>query len=325
MAANDLRALVAYRGLLRGLVQRDLTVKYKGSLLGVAWSLLHPLVMVAVYTLAFRYVVRVPIERFPLFLLSGLLPWMFFTSGLARRHQLDRRQRHAGAQGGLPARRAAAGRRGVGAGAVPADVHGARADGAGDGRGLSPAWLALVPVVLLQTAFTAGLGLLLATAYVFVRDARHLLDVALQVWFWLTPIVYAASLAPENLRRWLQLNPMLHFVTAYQDIVTQRTTCRRCRRFALLDRAGRGHRCSSAGRSSAVPRSASRSTCRDGRRHSAVSDRQSAVVQSARAFGSRRIPAYLHSRSARSAGTADRYQRRSRSAQFDGTTARLAR
>ena len=48
MAANDLRALVAYRGLLRGLVQRDLTVKYKGSLLGVAWSLLHPLVMVAV-------------------------------------------------------------------------------------------------------------------------------------------------------------------------------------------------------------------------------------------------------------------------------------
>ena len=83
MAANDLRALVAYRGLLRGFVQRDLTVKYKGSLLGVAWSLLHPLVMVAVYTLAFRYVVRVPIERFPLFLLSGLLPWMYFTTALA--------------------------------------------------------------------------------------------------------------------------------------------------------------------------------------------------------------------------------------------------
>ena len=81
--------------------------------------------------------------------------------------------------------------------------------------------MALLPVVLLQTAFTAGLGLLLATAYVFVRDARHLLDVALQVWFWLTPIVYAASLAPENLRRWLRFNPMLHFVTAYQDIVTK--------------------------------------------------------------------------------------------------------
>ena len=79
---RDLRALVAYRGLLRGLVQRDLTVKYKGSLLGVAWSLLHPLVMAAVYTLAFRYVVRVPIENFPLFLLSGLLPWMFFAGAL---------------------------------------------------------------------------------------------------------------------------------------------------------------------------------------------------------------------------------------------------
>jgi lipopolysaccharide transport system permease protein len=89
------------------------------------------------------------------------------------------------------------------------------------GAGLSPAWFALLPVVILQTAFTAGLGLLLATAYVFVRDARHLLDVTMQVWFWLTPIVYAAGLAPEALRRWLQFNPMLHFVTAYQGIVTQ--------------------------------------------------------------------------------------------------------
>lgn len=223
MAANDLRALVAYRGLLRGLVQRDLTVKYKGSLLGVAWSLLHPLVMVAVYTLAFRYIVRVPIERFPLFLLSGLLPWMFFTSALGAATSSI-------ADNGTLVRKVAFPRAVLPLAAVASAliqfllmytmlVPTALVMGAG----LSPAWLALLPVVLLQTAFTAGLGLLLATAYVFVRDARHLLDVAMQVWFWLTPIVYAASLAPEALRRWLQLNPMLHFVTAYQAIVTQHT------------------------------------------------------------------------------------------------------
>lgn len=221
MAANDLRALVAYRGLLRGLVQRDLTVKYKGSLLGVAWSLLHPLVMVAVYTLAFRYVVRVPIERFPLFLLSGLLPWMFFTSALSAATS-------SVADNGTLVRKVAFPRAVLPLAAVasalvqfllmytvlvPTSLV--------MGGGVSVAWGALVPVVLLQTAFTAGLGLLLATAYVFARDARHLLDVALQVWFWLTPIVYAASLAPERLRWWLQFNPMLHFVTAYQDIVTK--------------------------------------------------------------------------------------------------------
>lgn len=221
MAANDLRALVAYRGLLRGLVQRDLTVKYKGSLLGVAWSLLHPLVMAAVYTLAFRYVVRVPIERFPLFLLSGLLPWMFFTGALGAATSSI-------ADNGTLVRKVAFPRAVLPLAAVASAlvqfllmytvlVPTALVMGAG----ISFAWAALLPVVVLQTAFTAGIGLLLATAYVFVRDARHLLDVALQVWFWLTPIVYAASLAPERLRRWLQLNPMLHFVTAYQEIVTQ--------------------------------------------------------------------------------------------------------
>lgn len=221
MAANDLRALVAYRGLLRGLVQRDLTVKYKGSLLGVAWSLLHPLVMAAVYTLAFRYVVRVPIERFPLFLLSGLLPWMFFTSALGSATSSI-------TDNGTLVRKVAFPRAVLPLAAVASAlvqfllmytvlVPTALVMGGG----VSLAWTALLPVVVLQTVFTAGLGLLLATAYVFVRDARHLLDVALQVWFWLTPIVYAASLAPERLRRWLQLNPMLHFVTAYQEIVMQ--------------------------------------------------------------------------------------------------------
>lgn len=221
MAANDLRALLAYRGLLRGFVQRDLTVKYKGSLLGVAWSLLHPLVMVGVYTLAFRYIVRVPIERFPLFLLSGLLPWMFFTSALSAATS-------SVADNGTLVRKVAFPRA-----VLPlASVTSALVQfllmytvlvptALFTGAGLSPAWIALVPVVILQTAFTAGLGLLLATAYVFVRDARHLLDVALQVWFWITPIVYAANMAPAGLRRWLQFNPMLHFVTAYQDIVTR--------------------------------------------------------------------------------------------------------
>jgi len=221
VAANDLRALVAYRGLLRGLVQRDLLVKYKGSLLGVAWSLLHPIVMVAVYTLAFRYVVRVPIERFPLFLLSGLLPWMFFASALGAATS-------SVADSGTLVRKVAFPRAVLPVAAVasalvqfllmytvlvPTAIV--------TGGGLSWAWLALVPVIALQVAFTTGLGLLLATAYVFVRDARHLLEVALQMWFWLTPIVYASSMAPETLQRWLRFNPMLHFITAYQGIVTQ--------------------------------------------------------------------------------------------------------
>src|SRR5262249_54709152 len=155
------------------------------------------------------------------FLLSGLLPWMYFTSALAAATS-------SVADNGTLVRKVAFPRAVLPLAAVASAlvqfalmytvlVPTALVMGAG----LSLAWLALIPVVALQTVFTVGLGLLLATAYVFVRDARHLLDVAMQVWFWLTPIVYAASLAPEALRRWLQFNPMLHFVTAYQGIVTQ--------------------------------------------------------------------------------------------------------
>jgi lipopolysaccharide transport system permease protein len=223
MAASDLRAVYAYRGLLRGLVRRDLQVKYKGSVLGVAWSLLHPLVMAAVYTLAFRYVVRVPIEAFPLFLLSGLLPWMFFagalgsaTSAIVDQGTLVRKVAFPRAVLPLAAVTSQLAQFGI---MYTVVVPVALAIGVG----LSPTLVAVVPIVLLQAVFTAGLALLLATAYVFVRDARHLLEVGLQVWFWLTPIIYSVDLVPPELLRWMRFNPMLHFVTAYQGIVVGHT------------------------------------------------------------------------------------------------------
>src|SRR5262249_1989210 len=89
------------------------------------------------------------------------------------------------------------------------------------GVGSSPALVALIPLILLKPLFTAGPGLTLATAYVYARDTRHLLDVGLQVWFWLTPIVYSASLLPlprllADVLRW---NPMAHFIVSYQNII----------------------------------------------------------------------------------------------------------
>ncbi|MFI5078940.1 MAG: ABC transporter permease, partial [Vicinamibacteria bacterium] len=64
-------------------------------------------------------------------------------------------------------------------------------------------------------AFTVGLGLLLGTAYVHARDTRHLVEVAVQLWFWLTPIVYAPAMIPERVAAVLTLNPMAHFVAIY--------------------------------------------------------------------------------------------------------------
>jgi ABC-type polysaccharide/polyol phosphate export permease len=218
MLAN-LAALWRYRDLLRNLVARDLRVKYKGSTLGFAWSFVHPLAMVAVYTLAFRYILAIRIERFPLFLLSGLLPWMFFAGALAQ-------ATGSIADNSTLVRKVAFPRLVLPLGAIGSQFvqfllmfAAVVPVAAFAGSGLSTAHLALAAVFTLQLVFTAGLALLTATAYVYFRDTRHLLEVALQIWFWVTPIVYSTTLVPAPFDRLIALNPMALFVTAYHGIV----------------------------------------------------------------------------------------------------------
>lgn len=220
MLAN-LAALWRYRDLVRHLVARDLRVKYKGSTLGFAWSLLHPLVLAGVYTVAFRYILVVPIDRFPLFLLCGLLPWMFFAGALAQ-------ATGSIVDHGALVRKVAFPRLALPCGAVASQfvqfllmfsviVPVALLFGSG----LGPSLVGLVPVLALQFVFTAGLGLALATAHTYFRDTRHLVEVALQIWFWVTPIVYAPAIVPAPLERLLALNPMAHFVTACRRVVLE--------------------------------------------------------------------------------------------------------
>jgi ABC-2 type transport system permease protein len=205
----------AYRDLVRHLIGRDLRHKYKGSTFGFAWSLANPLLMAAIYTLAFEYIVRIQVPRFPLYLLSGLLPWTFFAGGLlaATSSIVD----------GAPlVRKVAFPRLVLPLGAVAtqfvqfvltfAVVVPLAAWWTG---GITVSAFAVLPAILLQLAFTVGIGLLLATAYVHARDTRHLAEVAVQLWFWLTPIVYAADMVPDALARLLWLNPMAHFVAIY--------------------------------------------------------------------------------------------------------------
>jgi ABC-type polysaccharide/polyol phosphate export permease len=74
--------LLRYSPLVKNLVFKDLKLKYRDSVLGVVWSLLNPLLMLGVYTLAFKFILRVQTENYAYFLLVGLLPWNFFSSSL---------------------------------------------------------------------------------------------------------------------------------------------------------------------------------------------------------------------------------------------------
>jgi ABC-2 type transport system permease protein len=216
---RTLASLFRYRELLRNLVLKDLKLKYRGSVLGFLWSLFNPLLMIGVYTVAFQYILRTGIEGFVFYLMLGILAWTFFVNSLVM---------STGAivdNGGL-----------VKSVFFPRSILPVATVlfnfaqylltvivflpvmMIAYGRPPGPAALAYPAFLALQLLFTIGLALLVATWTAFFRDVRHLLEILLAALFWLTPIVYQTSQAPEPLQRLLALTPMTPYVTAYHDI-----------------------------------------------------------------------------------------------------------
>jgi ABC-type polysaccharide/polyol phosphate export permease len=186
-------ALFRYRDLFGNLVRRDVQSRYKGSLLGVAWSLANPLILMGIYVLVFSTLWRVTegIQRYPLYLLAGLAPWMFFSGALqaAARSMLE----HAPL-----IRKTRFPRQLVPLSAVAAQIVVfavmlvvlivANMVVSPDTR--DTAWLAL-PLGAVVVALAAGFALAVGAANVVFRDVEHLVGAVLLPWFFLTPILYS--------------------------------------------------------------------------------------------------------------------------------------
>jgi lipopolysaccharide transport system permease protein len=212
-------AIASHREFLRNLVFRDLKLKYRGSVLGFLWSLLNPLAIVVAYTVAFKYILQSPQPDYPFFVLLGVLAWTFFSSAVAM---------STGSileSGGLV--KAVQFPRAI----LPvATVCFAFAQYVLTAlvflplmvliRGRVPDWpVVLYPVfLLLQVVFTVGIALALSALTTYFRDIRHLVEVALQLLFWATPIVYGLDFIPEWIRPLVQYSPMAPFITAYHHI-----------------------------------------------------------------------------------------------------------
>jgi ABC-2 type transport system permease protein len=214
-----LLSLYRYRNLLKALVLKDLKLKYRGSVFGFLWSLANPLLMIVVYTLAFTFILGIRSEMFVFYLMLGQLAWTFFASSLmmSTASIVD--------NGGLL--RTVVFPRAI----LPiATVLFNLAQYLLTIAVFLPlmfAWyriplvepMLLFPLVLaLHVAFTIGIALILATATVFFRDIRHLVEIALAVLFWTTPIVYELARVPERLRLLIMLSPLSPFVVAYQKL-----------------------------------------------------------------------------------------------------------
>ncbi len=216
--------------LLRVLVRRDLEARYKGSVLGNLWPLLNQLSQLLIYTYVFSIVLHVKLSlkgvpgnenlTFGLWLFAGLLPWIAFTGGLMQ---------SAGSVIGQPNLVKKVVFPLILLPLVPIlstfieSAFGLMAlifFVAIISHNLHPT-MALLPLVWLpQLLFTAGLGYLVAGFTVFLRDIPQTLGVLLNLWFYLTPLVYPAKVIPEQWRDWVfWLNPMAAIAEVYRDLV----------------------------------------------------------------------------------------------------------
>ncbi len=218
------REVAGYEDLLRNLVVRDLKLRYRGSVLGFAWSLLNPLLMMLVFTLVFQVLAGNPsIDRYPFFLMAALVPWLF------TQHALTAAMRSVTSNAQL-IKKVYFPRELLPVSAVLASfVNFVLAFGVfwviglAFGVGSSRAMLFVPVIMLLQLALVLGIGLILAALNVFFRDTEHLVEVGLLAWFFLTPVFYAMSVVPNHtflgldVHRWVfTLNPMATLVTDYR-------------------------------------------------------------------------------------------------------------
>jgi lipopolysaccharide transport system permease protein len=216
--------------LLRTLVRRDLEARYKGSVLGNLWPLLNQLSQLLIYTYVFSIVLKVKLSlkglpedssiAFGLWLFAGLVPWLAFTTGFTQSASSVVNQPNLVKKVVFPLALlplvpilSTFIESAFGLAALIVLV-------AVSSQTLHTT-LALLPLVwLTQLLLTAGLGYLAAGLTVFLRDIPQTLGVVLNLWFYLTPIVYPASVIPQAWRDWVfWLNPLAAIAEVYRDLV----------------------------------------------------------------------------------------------------------
>lgn len=215
----DLPELWRYRELLFTMAARDIKVRYKQTVLGVAWAVIQPLTAMVIFTVIFGRLANIPSDGFPypVFVFSGLLGWNFFNSAVS-----------------------AGGTSLLSAGAMISKVYFPRIIVPLSSIGVSAVdftiavvillalmifygvsftpQILLFPIFFIGLALTAiGLSTWLSAVTVAYRDFRFVIPFMLQVWMYLTPVIYPISFIPENWRWLLMFNPVLGWIEAIRS------------------------------------------------------------------------------------------------------------
>ena len=213
-----LRELWAYRELLYFMIWRDVKIRYKQTMLGVTWAIIQPLFTMLIFTIFFGRLAGIPSDNlpYPIFAYAGLMPWTFFTNAVT-----------------------ASGNSLVGSSNLITKVYFPRmiipAASVGAGLvdfavaflvfipmmlyfGISPTWqlLMLVPLLFIATMLALGVGMWMSALNVKYRDIRYALPFLMQLWMFVSPIIYPASLL-KNWRWVLAINPLTGIIEGFRS------------------------------------------------------------------------------------------------------------
>lgn len=220
---EDAVELLRYRDLLWGLVQRDLTVRYKRSALGFLWTMLNPLLTMIVLTIVFSLFFRIGSENFAVYLLSGLLLWNFFAQSTT---QAINNLLWAGGLVNkiyLPKPLFVVSALIVGLVNLTLALIPLALIMLASQHRFSPALLFLPVPMALAFVFALGVGLFITTLAIFFVDVVDIYQVGLMIFFYLSPIIYPVSFVPERYLFFVHLNPLYYFIQLFRQPIYEGT------------------------------------------------------------------------------------------------------
>jgi len=220
----DTRELWRYRELLYFLVWRDIRVRYKQTVIGAAWAVIQPVCTMVIFSVIFGKFAKIPSDGvpYPVFVYAGLLPWLFFANAVSQSSLSLVNQSHLLTKVYFPRLFIPASSIGVGLVdfALSFGVYVGIMVWYGHLPGVS---VVLLPVLLLLTALTAlGVGVLLASVTVVYRDFRMVVAFLVQIWLYLSPVVYPVTIVPEPYRWAMALNPMTGIIGGFRSVLLNR-------------------------------------------------------------------------------------------------------
>jgi lipopolysaccharide transport system permease protein len=215
--------MLEYRGLIWNFIKRDISSKYIGSLLGLYWSVINPIITLVVYIIVFGVFlkVRLPgdnnIWDFALYFAAGFLPWIVFNESVMRASRSIIDNKHYIKKVPFPSE------------IFPVYVTLSEFVNLFIGlviylvlflllKGLPTIYILLLPLaIILQMMLTLSFAFFLSSGAVYFRDIPQILGALFMIWFWATPIAYTVSLIPADFQWIVQLNPAYYMLEIYRD------------------------------------------------------------------------------------------------------------